>query len=214
MRRTESLTWAGFTLILLGYLMVWLPNPAAGLALTGLELGEWIKFLPEVQSGAAGPRELFYVPPVTLGLMMVVVTCSWPNRRWQTWGMRGLGLAVSWLAFPAIEALRFEGISQWGLRVAGIGLVAAASGGAAWVSRRRPTSRLPRWLIMALALSGALLPLWLFFPIRDMVSNILGMPLGIGPGIWFHVLGHLLVVGGVWGSLWAERKGERAHQNQ
>ncbi len=201
MKHTASLTWAGFTLILLGYLMVWLPNPAAGLALTGLEIGEWIKFLPEVQSGAIGPRELFYLPPITLALMMTLVTCSWPNRRWQTWVMRGLALAVSFLALPSIEAIRFEGLSQWGLRVAAIALVAAAVAGAAAMSRWHPAARLPRWLVIALALLGALLPLWLFFPIRDLVSNILGAPLGVGPGVWFHVLGHLLAAGGAWGRL-------------
>lgn len=200
MRHTASLTWAGFTLILLGYWMVWLPNPAAGLALTGLEIGEWIKFLPEVQGGVVGPRELFYLPPIALALMMILVTCAWPNRRWQTWGMRGLAVAISLLAFPAIETIRFEGVSQWGLRVAGIGFVAAACAGATWMSRWHPGSRLPRWLITLLALLGALLPLWLFFPIRDLVSNILGAPLGVGPGVWFHVLGHLLVAAGVWGS--------------
>lgn len=205
MRHAASLTWAGFTLILLGYWMVWLPNPAAGLALTGLEIGEWIKFLPEVQGGAVGPRELFYLPPIALGLMMGLVTCAWPNRRWQTWGMRGLAVAISLLAFPAIETIRFEGASQWALRLAGIGFVAVVCAGAAWVSRWRPASRWSRWLILALALPAAILPVWLFFPIRDLVSNILGAPLGVGAGVWVHVLGHLLVATGVGGDMWAAR---------
>ena len=41
----------GFALIFVGYLSVWLPNKAAGLAMLGLEIGEWVKFLPEVQFG-------------------------------------------------------------------------------------------------------------------------------------------------------------------
>ena len=60
---------AGFTVALAGYFMVWLPQPAAGLSFIGLDIGEWIKFLPQVQSGEAGiNRNAFYLPPITLSL--------------------------------------------------------------------------------------------------------------------------------------------------
>jgi len=47
----QILIKAGFTAILLGYLLVWLPHEAAGLSFIGIELGEWVKFLPQVRSG-------------------------------------------------------------------------------------------------------------------------------------------------------------------
>ena len=199
-KRIGSLTWVGFTLILLGYLMVWLPNPAAGFALTGIELGEWVKFLPAVQAGDIGPRELFYLPPITLGLMMALVTSAWSNRRWQTWAMRGLAFVVSWLAFTAIETIRFEGTAQWGLRMTWIGMVALAGVVAARLRQRRSPTWIPRTLIVFGAVVGTLLPATVFFPIRDLVSGILGMPLGVGVGFWFNVLGHILAaIGVVWG---------------
>ena len=35
----------GLTAIFIGYFLVWLPGPGAGLSLIGVEVGEWIKFL-------------------------------------------------------------------------------------------------------------------------------------------------------------------------
>ena len=47
----RTLVRLGFTIILLGYFMVWLPNRLAGLSFIGLEIGEWVKFLPQLRSG-------------------------------------------------------------------------------------------------------------------------------------------------------------------
>ena len=44
-RQSALILNASFTVILVGYLVVWLPGPAAGLQFIGVELGEWIKFL-------------------------------------------------------------------------------------------------------------------------------------------------------------------------
>ncbi|MFZ0547082.1 MAG: hypothetical protein WAM60_16675, partial [Candidatus Promineifilaceae bacterium] len=73
-RRYYPLLWVGFTFILAGYLMVWLPQPVVGLSLLGVEMGEWVKFLPQIQAGLLPDRNLFYLPPILLGLMMVVWT--------------------------------------------------------------------------------------------------------------------------------------------
>ena len=97
-REAQSLLLVGFTAVFSAYFLVWLPGPAAGLRFIGLELGEWVKFL-----GMGSSRNWFYAPPITLGLMLAVLTVSWSNARWQTWAMRGLAAAVSLLAFPAYE---------------------------------------------------------------------------------------------------------------
>ncbi len=114
----ERLLIAGLTAVFIGYLSVWLPGPAAGLRFLGVELGEWIKFL-----GVGAIRDLFYLPPIILGLMLAVLTMGWENGRWQTWLMRGLALLVSLLAFPAYEDLMGDYRSQYLLRVALSGLV-------------------------------------------------------------------------------------------
>jgi hypothetical protein len=178
---------AGLTAVFIGYLTVWLPGPAAGLSFLGVELGEWIKFL-----GVGQTRNLFYLPPITLALSLVALAATWPNGRWQTWTLRGLALAVSLLAFPALPAIRGEPTGEWALRLALIGLVgllALLTG--LVVQLRRP--RLVWGALAALGGVGALAPLWLYLTIRPLVSQAFGAPVGIGIGVWLNGVGHLLL---------------------
>jgi hypothetical protein len=191
-RRFYPLLWVGFTLILAGYLMVWLPQPVVGLSLIGLEMGEWVKFLPEVQAGLLPDRNLFYLPPVLLGLMMALWTAGWPNGRWQSWAVRGVAVLVSLLAFPAVEAVRFEPADQWLLRIGLVGLVgvtAVLSG----VMDRLP-QRIRPLLLLVLAMAGLVLPTWAYLTVRPVIAELFRTDVGIGPGLLLHIAGNLLVV--------------------
>jgi hypothetical protein len=191
-RRFYPLLWVGFTLILAGYLMVWLPQPVVGLSLIGLEMGEWVKFLPEVQAGLLPDRNLFYLPPVLLGLMMALWTAGWPNGRWQSWAVRGVAVLVSLLAFPAVEAVRFEPAVQWLLRIGLVGLVgvtAVLSG----VMDRLP-QRIRPLLLLVLAVAGLVLPSWAYLAVRPVIAELFRTDVGIGPGLLLHIAGNLLVV--------------------
>ena len=190
-RRHYPLLWLGFTLILAGYLMVWLPQPTAGLSLIGLEMGEWIKFLPQVQAGATPDRNLFYLPPILLSIMMILWTAEWPTNRWQTWAMRGLAFAVSLLAFPALEAIRDEPSSQWLLRLVLIGLVAVTAV-LSPLLRRLPNKLLPL-LLLILAVLNLALPLWAYTAVRPIIADLLQTDVGIGPGLLLHILGNGLI---------------------
>ncbi len=56
-------------LALIGYFGPWVDHKAAGLAILGLDLGEYVKFLPAVRSGEIGLwREGFYLPLVAVSL--------------------------------------------------------------------------------------------------------------------------------------------------
>jgi hypothetical protein len=58
-------------LTLAGYFGPWIPHPAAGLVVTGLDLGEYVKFLVPVLSGEITIwREGFYLPLVTVSLAL------------------------------------------------------------------------------------------------------------------------------------------------
>jgi hypothetical protein len=187
--RSRSLLYAALTAVFIGYLTVWLPGPSAGLSFIGVELGEWIKFL-----GVGKLRNLFYLPPITLGLMLSAVTMNWPNRRWQTWAGRALAVGVALLAFPAIEAIRFESPSEWALRLELIGLVLVvavlSSWRPSWLARRQLS-----WLLLFLsALAGLVLPTFAYLRVRPLVAQAIGLPLGIGLGVWLNGTGHLLIV--------------------
>lgn len=194
----QLLTKIGFTAIFIGYLLVWLPQPLAGLSFIGVEIGEWVKFLPKVQSGEIVPgRNLFYLPPITLALMMILWTAGWSNRRWRTWALRGLAVLVSLLAFPALEAIRHEPVSEWLLRLLLVTLVFLVALLFPLGERFSATtvSRISWLAIVLLAVLGLILPTWAYLAVRPAVSELFRSEVGIGLGVWLNAAGHLAVLG-------------------
>lgn len=185
----ERLLLAGLTAVFIGYLSVWLPGPAAGLQFLGVELGEWIKFL-----GVGAIRDLFYLPPIILGLMLAVLTMGWENGRWQTWLMRGLALLVSLLAFPAYEDLMGVSRSEYVLRVALIGLVGLTIVLVALFGKKLTAkwAWLPWVMLAILGVVGAALPLWYYVSqVEPYVSNVFGVSVGVGWGLILNTAGCL-----------------------
>jgi hypothetical protein len=192
-RQTRLLLFAGLTAIFAGYFAVWLPGPAAGLRLIGFEMGEWIKFL-----GVGRSRDLFYLPPITLALLMILLTVAWPYDQWSAWTMRLIALGVSLIAFPSIEAIRFEPVGEWLFRLLLIGLVfiVAILAGLFQTKVGTMPDQQTIWKVMlALGIVGALLPTWIYLQVRPIVSQAFGLPLGLGLGLWLNLIGHLLVTG-------------------
>lgn len=63
---------AACLIVLAGYFAPWIDHAAAGLVVTGLDLGEYVKFLPEVRDGTIEIwRQGFYLP-----LLAVSLACS------------------------------------------------------------------------------------------------------------------------------------------
>lgn len=188
---------AAFTFILLAYFLVWFPQPVVGLSFVGIEMGEWVKFLPEIRSGEiAADRNLFYLPPITLGLMIVAWTLGWPSKRWKTWAMRLIAVIIAFLAIPAFESFFEEPPKEWLFRTALIilvvvvAIVATASGD--WGGKRRATVG---WsLIILFGLIGAILPTWAFISILPSTRNLLARDVGIGPGVWLNIAGNVLAL--------------------
>ncbi len=186
----------GFTLILLGYFLVWLPQPVAGLSFIGLEMGEWIKFMPQIRSGqVALDRNLFYLPPITLGLLLALWTSGWPNRRWQTWAVRATAILVAMLAFPAIEAILYEGSDQWLGRVLMIAAVVVTAASIPLLDRLPPRRRFTVvWMVMTvLAIIGMAAPSWAYVMVRPAAAELFANEVGVGPGVWLNGFGHLLI---------------------
>lgn len=181
---------AGSATIIAGYLAVWLPNVNVGLSFIGIELGEWVKFLPEVQAGRIpGGRNLFYLPPIMVGLVLALCSATWPPR-WQTWGLRGVAVAASLLAFPAVEAILDEPSTEWRLRLALIGLVIVTAAATPLLGR---WPRVSASLAVLAALIGAILPTVAYFAVRPIVAGWLQAPVGVGPGVWLNLAGFVLL---------------------
>lgn len=186
-KHAHTFLMLGFTAVFIGYLTVWMPGPAAGLRLLGVEMGEWFKFL-----GLGPRRDLFYLPPIALGLCLALWTMTWPQDSWRAWLMRILAVGVSLLAFPAIEDITNADATvreQYYLRVVLIGLViivALLSG--FW----RPLGkwRLVPWLLMVVvSLIGLVLPTWQYMQIRPYTSQVMGISIGVGEGVWLNGVG-------------------------
>ena len=189
-RQRQTVFLLGFTAILMGYLMVWLPGPSAGLQFLGIEMGEWTKFF-----GLGVKRNWFYLPPLTLALMMLFFTVGWQNGRFQTWVFRGVAVAVSLLAFPALEDLMGPARSEYLSRVAGIGLVVVVAMLLLLLGRReRPLLRSLSWGLMAVAgVIGLVWPTLIYWEVRPFASELMRVPLGYGPGFWLNLFGHALI---------------------
>ena len=185
----QTVLFVSLTAVFTSYFLIWLPGPAAGLQLMGLETGEWVKFM-----GMGTRRNLFYLPPITLALVMQLMTGFWPNARWQTWLMRGVAIAVSLLAFPAIEDIMGATRDEYMSRLAAIFFVGVMGFAAAIASRYREKVWVERALLGGMALLGLLgfyLPLSVYLEVQPVVSEWMGRPIGIGVGVWLNSAGHL-----------------------
>ncbi|MEZ4592367.1 MAG: hypothetical protein R3D55_14670 [Chloroflexota bacterium] len=189
--QTQTLFLLSFTTVLVGYFLVWLPGPSAGLQLLGFEMGEWTKFF-----GLGVKRNWFYLPPITLALSMLLFTVGWGNGRYQTWLFRGVAVAVSLLAFPALEDLTGPTQSEYLSRLAGIGLVVAVAGLLTlFGGQKRPWLRpASRMLIVVAGLVGLILPTLIYGEVRPFVSDLLKLQVGYGPGFWLNLVGHAALV--------------------
>jgi hypothetical protein len=160
-------------------------------------MGEWTKFLPKVQQGQyLADRILFYIPPITLSLMLVIWTIDWPNNNWKTWMMRGIAILISLLAVPPIESIRYESTGQWLPRLFLVMVVLIAVLMMPLAGKlAQDRKEMIKWSTIAvLGLLGALLPLWTFLSYRPEISSIFGSSFGIGPGLWLNTVGNLMVV--------------------
>ncbi len=187
--RWQSLLILGLTAIFVGYLKTWLPGPGAGLSFLGVEMGEWFKFV-----GLGARRDLFYLPPITLSLILAIWTVTWSRQGWQAWLVRAVAILISLLAFPAIEDISGPVRDQYMLRVLLVVVVILVSLLTAFWHPTGKHMRLPWFLLALLGLLGAFLPTSIYMMVRPFAAEIMGVPIGTGVGVWLNGVGHLLVM--------------------
>jgi hypothetical protein len=198
-QQKQTIFLLGFTAVFIGYLMVWLPGPSAGLRFLGFEMGEWSKFL-----GVGVKRNWFYLPPLTLALMMLFFTAAWENGRYQTQLFRAAAVAVSLLAVPALEDLTGPSQSDYLSRLAGIGVVVVVALLLSWLGWQERLLRQTQdklflrplaWGgICVAALVGLVWPTLIYLDVRPFASQIMRVELGFGLGFWLNLVGHAAVL--------------------
>ena len=185
----------------------WVAFASPGLTLLGIDLAEYVKFLPEVRSGVLHvAREQFYLPPFTLSLGLSALSLLGAP-----WANRPARLLLALLAVPCALALLPPAWSpatfgqaefQPQIRMLSAALALALTGllapwlrlqPGAWLRRARAALAV---LLALLALATTILPLAQWSAVRPAIEVIYHRSLNLGWGGWaLAVGGSLLVVG-------------------
>jgi len=195
----------GLALAIVGYFGPWVDHKTAALVLTGQDMGEFVKFLPEVRAGAVPMiREFFYLPPfaAALGLILLMSTkrLTYPLVVRALMLLAVLGLA--WAMLPPVWTPQLLVTAEFRKQTVAIAfclllLIIHP------VLRNLPLRLMAVALrhaqdtaMTVLAILGAGPPLWQFFSIREVVNRAYGWPVQVGWGLWIMVLGFLVVMAG------------------
>lgn len=192
-RATKILIPLGVLLILVGYFSPWIPHRAVGLAMTGYEIAEWLKFAPEIRSGAAPVHVAnFYWPPIVAAIGLTVLAARDRRWGWSDWLLVALGALFSLLPFPILEEVR-----NWaGIRgnLARLGLMSAGLAAAALASwRRKLPSVLRGGVLLLVAGLGVGLVTTAFSAAVPVVARLFNQPIDAGTGYQLTRAGMLLL---------------------
>ncbi|MDH7485976.1 MAG: hypothetical protein QHJ81_06830 [Anaerolineae bacterium] len=195
-------------LALAGYFGPWVAHKAAALVLTGQDMAEFVKFLPEVRAGELRVmRELFYLPLVAgaLGLVGLAANRRLRYPRWLRWLLLLLAVPVALSMLPPAWTPRLMLTPEFRLQAAAIGVCLAL------VVLHPLLRRLPPMLLEAitalLALAAAVVPVWQFLRVRSAIDAVYGRPVTLGWGLWLMPLGFGLFVVALWFSLGCQKRG-------
>jgi hypothetical protein len=183
----EPLLLAALLLAAVAYWLPWVGHPTAALKLSGQDLGEFVKFVPEI--GPSFPRQVFYIPPLLCSLCLVLLAASRGTRypRWLRAGM----LACALLLLPGLLP------PAWGhprelfmpeFRLQGLAVVMGVLAILGHGLLRHIPKRVMTWIVTALALTALALPQAAFWAIRGRLWAIYQTPtIRPGWGLWLHI---------------------------
>jgi hypothetical protein len=180
-----------------GYYGPWIAHPTAALTLSGVDMGEFVKFLPGVLDGTLPvARLLFYLPPLALVISVALLVGS--RLLGYPWPVRGVALL---LAVPVSLQLLPPAWSPASLRTAEFRPQAIALG-ICWLLLVGSGlwRQLPAWLagflstLLCLAAMG--LSSWQFMVVRPAIGEVYGSPPSVGWGFFLCLIGLAIVAGG------------------
>lgn len=165
----------------------WVGHNTAALRLSGQDLGEFVKFIPEIRRGQSHfPRQLFYLPPLACCACLAAIAANrhLPYPRWLRLGMLFLALLVLPGLLPPAwghprELFTAEFVLQGLAFMLGVLLVLAHG-----LFRRVPPVPLAVALGV-LALIGLVPAQWAFWAIRPRIWAVYDTPtIYLGWGLW------------------------------
>jgi len=184
------LVLAAIVLAAVSYWAPWIDHDTAALKLSGQDLGEFVKFLPDIRRGEMRfPRQLFYLPPFVCVVCLVLLSTNrqLPYPRWLRAGM----LLAAILVLPGLlppawghprdlftKEYRLQGIALL------LGLLLIAAHGALRSLSRRTLSL----ALTVLTLVGLVPAQWAFWAIRPHIWTAHSTPtIRLGWGLWLAI---------------------------
>ena len=174
----------GWCLAAIGFSGPWVSHPTAALTLTGVDMGEFIKFLPGVLDGSLQlVRQWFYLPPFAITASIALLIGA-PRLHYARI-LRALGLL---LAIPVSLQLLPPAWSPASLLTAEFRAQTVALGiswlllATYWLLGRLPPW-LPSTLSAALCLGAIVLPLWQYLAAKPAIDQVYGHPPSTGWGL-------------------------------
>jgi len=187
----------GIILALVGYWGPWVNHKTAALVLSGLDMAEFVKFLPGVRAGTEFMiRELFYLPPLAAALCLALMGSN-QHLRYPLWARAIMVMAAVALATIVLPPYPFilQALSSDEFRrqfLAAAGCLAITVG---FLLYRCLPRAVMAALLIVVSLAGAIPPVWQFFSIRSALDRVYGQPIHVGWGLWLMVAGFLVVTG-------------------
>lgn len=177
---------------LAGYFGPWVPHPAAGLVITGLDLAEYVKFLPEVAAGKiALLREAFYAPLAAGSLIASLLS----SRRALPRALRGLLLvAAAVLALAMLPpAWTPTTLRSPEFRIQTVAILACLTVMPLTALIRYVPNRLVWGITGILAVPAAVWAAWSFLRVRPAIEAVYNAALPLGWGFWTSLAGWLVL---------------------
>ncbi len=176
---------ASALLALVGYFGPWIPHRAAGLVVTGLDLGEYVKFLHPVRSGQIELwREGFYLPLVAVsGALSLHAYRRTPAYPWPVRiGLLLIATVAALNLLPPAWSPPLLRTAEFRTQTAGL-LICLALVGTSPLLALLP-GRAVAIVVLLLAMSALWLPIAYFLRVLPAIEAIYGRPLSPGWGPW------------------------------
>jgi hypothetical protein len=189
----------GMLIALAGYFGPWVNHAVAGLVITGLDLGEYVKFLPVVRTGEVSIwREGFYAPLVAVSTAALLATyrAEFRYRWWLRFPMLALAIVAALnLVPPAWTPSRLlETVFRWQTSSLLLLLMGVAASPL--------LALLPRVLSLILVTTLAALaiaaPLHGFYQVLPAIEALYSQTITAAWGLWLMVIGQLIICISFW----------------
>jgi hypothetical protein len=193
---THSLLLLGWALASLGYWGPWIAHPTAALTLSGVDMAEFVKFLPGVLEGSLHiTRQMFYSPAFAVVASIALLLGS--RRLGFPWTLRlpvlALAIPVSLQLLPPAWSPTSLVAAEFRFQTITLGACWMLLAGFCLLGRLPPT--LAGSLASALTLAAGALSIWGLWITKPAIDTVYGIAPSVGWGFFLCMSGLAIAAG-------------------